>query len=371
MIRVLITGARGFIASNLIIRLREIKGIDVIEFSRKNSRQELVMMCSNINLVIHLAGTNRPLNENEFSEDNYHLTNFLCDTLASLGRKIPLIFSSSTQAKHNNKYGESKLAAESIINDYAKLTGSKVYIYRLPNVFGKWSKPNYNSVVATFCSNIANGLPVQIDNENSQISLMYIDDLVHEFISILTNKDGIHSIDNIPVYSIKVGDLANQIIEFHNSRESLITARVGSGLIRALYATYLSFLNPELFSYLLKMHVDHRGVFTEILKTKDSGQFSFLSSKPGITRGNHYHHTKSEKFLVISGESRFRFRHIITKEQYFIDTSGDEMKIVETVPGWAHSITNIGRTEMIVMVWANEIFNKEISDTYNYETSNE
>jgi len=364
--RILITGANGFIARNLSIQLKEMDGIEVLEFSRKNSKEELVEMCSKADAVVHLAGINRPLKEEEFAEGNYHLTEEICDALSSTERKIPIIFTSSIQAALDNPYGTSKLAAENSIDLYSKTTGSEVFIYRLPNVFGKWCRPNYNSVVATFCNNIALNLPIEINDPNYEINLVYIDDVVNDFISILLGQKKSCALDDVTTYSITLGELAEQIMGFRNSRELLTIGHVGLGLVRALYATYLSYLKPEMFTYDLTTYKDERGVFGEMLKTKDSGQFSFFTSKPGVTRGEHYHHTKNEKFLVISGKARFRFRNILTNEEYSVDTGSEKPQVVETVPGWAHDITNIGDEEMMVMLWANEIFDRDNSDTYPY-----
>ncbi len=233
-------------------------------------------------------------------------------------------------------------------------------------VFGKCCKPNYNSVVATFCHNIANNLTIQINDPNVSLNLVYIDDVIKEFISILTKSKQSGKAEINPVYSIKLGDLAEQIRGFRDNREYLNIDRVGLGLTRCLYATYLSYQKPKNFAYDLIQNSDRRGSFVEVLKTIDSGQFSYFTSKPGETRGEHYHHTKNEKFLVVSGEAKFQFRNIITNEFYTVDTSDKKPQIVETIPGWAHDITNVGQSEMIVLLWANEIFDKENPDTYVY-----
>jgi len=243
-------------------------------------------------------------------------------------------------------------------------TGCSVYVYRLPGVFGKWCKSNYNSVVATFCHNISHDLPIQVNNPDFELSLVYIDDVVEEFIKVIQGDRSDGKVPSVrPEYKIKLGDLADQIKIFRESRDSLITEKVGSGLVRKLYSTYLSYISPEQFAYLIPSHVDERGMFAEILKTKDSGQFSFFTAGPGVTRGGHYHHSKTEKFLVVQGEVKFGFRHIISNESYEIITSSKELKIVETVPGWSHDITNIGTEEIIVMLWANEIFDPDNPDT--------
>ena len=237
-------------------------------------------------------------------------------------------------------------------------------IYRLPNVFGKWCKPNYNSVVATFCHNIVNDLPITVNDSSAQLKLVYVDDVVNEFINRLSNiVPGLSNGVVEPVYSLTLGELAAQVEQFKACRSSLVVEHVGLGFIRALYATYVSYLPPNRFMYSLPKHGDERGVFVEMLKKKDSGQFSYFNAHPGVTRGGHYHHTKTEKFLVIKGSARFRFRHVLTNEVYAVDVNGEKPQIVETVPGWTHDITNTGNEEMMVMLWANEIFDRERPDT--------
>jgi UDP-2-acetamido-2,6-beta-L-arabino-hexul-4-ose reductase len=260
------------------------------------------------------------------------------------------------------------LAAEEALISLEKDTGSPVYLYRLPNVFGKWSRPNYNSAVATFCHNIANDLPVQINDPASVINLVYIDDVIQNFLRLLQEQPaGVVWPEVSPAYKITVGELAEQIRVFKSGRESMVTEPVGVGFTRALYSTYLSFLRPEQFTYPLTAHADARGRFVEMLKTKDSGQFSFFTAHPGITRGGHYHHSKNEKFLVIQGKARFGFRHVVTGETYELFTEGEKPEVVETVPGWSHDITNIGDNEMIVMLWANEIFDRQHPDTVTFK----
>jgi UDP-2-acetamido-2,6-beta-L-arabino-hexul-4-ose reductase len=231
-------------------------------------------------------------------------------------------------------------------------------------VFGKWSRPNYNSAVATFCHNIARGLPIRVDDPSAPVRLIYIDDVVAEMQRFLDAPgQGTRFMESGPVYAITVGELARQIEAFRDVRNTLVSERVGTGLVRALYATYVSFLPREAFSYSVPKYGDARGVFVEMLKTPDCGQFSFFTAHPGITRGGHYHHTKSEKFLVIKGRARYRFRQLLTDETFEVDSHGDEPLVVETIPGWAHDITNIGDDELVVMLWANEIFDRQHPDT--------
>lgn len=362
--RVLITGSNGFIGRNLMVRIGEMPGCEPIGFDRDDSLDDLAERVMSADAIVHLAGINRPNDVREFVEGNVDLTLQLCELVAATGRKIPLIISSSVQAALANPYGASKHAAEVAVESLAEQTGNAVVIYRLPGVFGKWCRPNYNSVVATFCHNIANDLPIQVNDPAAALKLVYVDDVVDEFIRILHSRPaGLTRGEVNPVYSTTLGDLAKQIEAFKNCRDSLVSERVGLGLVRALYATYVSYLPPAKFAYDLPKYGDERGMFVEMLKTQDSGQFSFFTAHPGVTRGGHYHHTKTEKFLVIKGSARFGFRHVITNELYEVYTSGDKPQVVETVPGWTHDITNVGQDEMIVMLWANEIFDRIRPDT--------
>lgn len=365
--RVLVTGANGFIGKNLTIRLRE-QGTEFVSFTREMTQRDLAAALDDVDFVFHLAGVNRPKDTADFAEGNTGLTKQLCDLIRDSGRPIPVLYTSSAQALADNPYGVSKLAAEEVLVAMERDTQSPVYLYRLPNVFGKWSKPNYNSAVATFCHNISNDLPIQINDAAALVRLVYVDDAVKDFLRLLEERpSGLVKPEVSPTYTITVGELADQIKAFRMGRESMVIETVGSGLTRALYATYLSFLHPEQFSYTVPVHADSRGRFVEMLKTRDSGQFSFFTAHPGITRGGHYHHTKNEKFLVIQGKARFGFRHVITGQTYELFTDGEKPEVVETVPGWSHDITNVGDTEMIVMLWANEIFDREKPDTIPYK----
>lgn len=362
--QVLVTGVQGFIGKNLLIHFNELEQFSILTYSRENSVEELQGLVDQADAVIHLAGENRPKDISAFDEVNVCLTQSLCDAIRSTGRKIPLVLASSIQAEQDNPYGRSKLGAEKAVITLAEETGNPVYIYRLPNVFGKWCKPNYNSVVATFCYNIAHDIPIQINDASTQLRLVYVDDVVKEFLRVIQLKsDSVTMLKVQSEYNLSLGELADQIKAFKNCRHSLVSEAVGEGLTRALYATYVSYFDPEQFSYPLPQYGDERGVFVEMLKTKDSGQFSFFTAHPGVTRGGHYHHTKTEKFLVIKGSARFGFRHIVTDEAFEIVTSGDQPQVVETVPGWVHDITNIGDDEMVVMLWANENFDRDHPDT--------
>ena len=370
--KVLITGADGFIGKNLQLHLAERKAVRVVCFTRSNDVAELPAMLQGVDFVFHLAGVNRPQDPQEFVTGNADLTKALCNAVchvaATTGKKLPIICTSSTQAGCDNLYGHSKLAAENALQAAALSHHIPVHLFRLPNVFGKWCKPNYNSAVATFCHNIARNLSIQVNDPNAPLTLVYIDDVIARFLQLMecadasTNADGFETI--APQYSTTVGELALQIQAFKDSRTTLMTERVGTGLVRALYATYVSYLPIEEFTYTVSQYGDPRGVFAEMLKTPDGGQFSFFTAHPGITRGGHYHHTKTEKFLVIKGHARFKFRHMQSGQVHELCTSGETSTIVETVPGWTHDITNIGADEMVVMLWANEVFDRERPDTF-------
>ena len=363
--KVLVTGGNGFIARNLLVHLKERKDIEVALFVRGDDLGALKLKAAEADCIFHLAGVNRPQDPAEFDSGNSELTQQLCDAIKASGRKIPVVYSSSIQAQRDNPYGLSKLAAERALLALNQQNANPVYIFRLPNVFGKWARPNYNSAVATFCNNIAHDLPIQIHDESAALNLVYVDDVVSQFLAIMDGKapsSGLVEVE--PVYSTTVGELAKQIRRFRDSRATLVTENVGVGLVRALYSTYLSYLPPAAFTYEVPKYGDPRGVFVEMLKTPEAGQFSYFTAHPGITRGGHYHHSKTEKFLVIKGKANFRFRQVVTGEFYELQTSGDSPTIVETVPGWTHDITNIGDDEMIVMLWANEIFDREHPDTY-------
>lgn len=370
--KVLITGAGGFVGKNLQQHLAERKDVEVVCLTRANTSADLPRLLEGVEFVFHLAGVNRPQDPQEFISGNADLTAVLVQAvegeMRARGRKIAIVCTSSTQAARDNPYGASKRAAEEVLHAFAGRTGATAHVFRLPNVFGKWCRPNYNSAVATFCHNIARGLPIQINDPAASVTLVYVDDVVERFIQLMDGADAAVDAEGFatvtPQYTTTVGELARQIETFRASRDTLMTEHVGTGFVRALYSTYVSYLPPESFAYTVPMHGDARGVFVEMLKTPDCGQFSFFTAHPGITRGGHYHHTKTEKFLVIKGEARFKFRHMQTGETHELVTSGAKAEIVETVPGWTHDITNIGSDEMVVMLWANEVFDRQKPDTY-------
>jgi UDP-2-acetamido-2,6-beta-L-arabino-hexul-4-ose reductase len=365
MQQILITGAEGFIGQNLDIVLRRIGEFQLVHSLRSDSTEQLRNKVRDANVILHLAGVNRPKDSSEFISGNVELTAAICDTLERRGSPVPIAISSSIQAESDNDYGRSKKAAEDHVLKYAERTKSPVAIFRLPNVFGKWGRPNYNSAVITFCYNIARGLPITINDRSAPLKLVYIDDVVDSFVDFVMDPNKYHGFANVPTeYTTTVGEVADLIQSFADSREALLTERVGTGLTRALYSTYLSYLPTDAIAYQVKNHCDARGSFVEMLKTKDSGQFSFFTSQPGITRGGHYHHSKTEKFLVIRGKALFRFRHILTDERFSLETSGDSPQIVETIPGWAHDVVNVGNEELICMLWANEVFDRDRPDTF-------
>ena len=364
---VLVTGANGFIGKNLIIHLNELE-IHGLVYTRENSIQDLSDLIKKSDFIVHLAGENRPIDEKDFDTVNAGLTSLICNEIRLIEKNIPIILASSTQAECDNLYGKSKLSAEIAVKNLENDTGNSSYIYRLPGVFGKWCKPNYNSVVSTFCHNISHDIPIQINNPSFELNLVYIDDVVEEFVRIIQGRQGDKKELSVqPEYKIKLGDLAAQIELFRESRDSLITEKVGSGLIRKLYSTYVSYLSPENFSYSIPAYTDERGIFAEMLKTQENGQFSFFTIEPGLTRGGHYHHSKTEKFMVIKGTACFKFRHIITNETYEIITNDNQPTIIDTAPGWSHNITNIGTSKLIAMLWASEVFDKNHPDTIEYE----
>lgn len=369
---VLITGANGFVGKNLQLHLAERKDVQVLSFTRESDVAQLPSLLKEVDFIFHLAGVNRPQDPQEFTVGNAELTQALCQAVAVVaadtGRKVPVVYTSSSQAAHDNPYGQSKRLAEDALFALQSASGVPVYVFRLPNVFGKWCKPNYNSAVATFCHNVARDLPIQVNDPAASLTLVYVDDVVERFIQFMDGADVMVDADGFatvtPQYTTTVGELATLIQTFKGSRGTLMTERVGTGWIRALYATYVSYLPVESFAYTVPQHGDPRGVFVEMLKTPDCGQFSFFTAHPGITRGGHYHHTKTEKFLVIKGQARFKFRHMQTGQAHELETSGDKAEIVETVPGWTHDITNIGSDEMVVMLWANEVFDRARPDTF-------
>ena len=370
--KILITGSNGFIAKNLIEHLKRDESLQLYLFSKKDSLNILETYAKEADFIFHLAGVNRPKDINEFYEGNSNLTKTIVQILKENNKNTPILLSSSTQSELDNDYGKSKLKAENILIDYSQSTQAKIFIYKLPNVFGKWSKQNYNSVISTWCYNIANDLNIQINDEKVELNLVYVDDVIKSFIEQLN----VYKIENYyveieTIYKKTLGEIRDLLFAFKENRVNLIIPNVASGFERALYGTYLSYLPTDNFSYTLKGHKDDRGTFYEILKTLDSGQFSLSTTLPGITRGNHYHHTKNEKFLVVHGQALIEFRHIVTNEIISHEVSDKKMEIVEMIPGYTHNIKNTGDYEMVLFIWANESFDQNNPDTYFLEVRND
>jgi UDP-2-acetamido-2,6-beta-L-arabino-hexul-4-ose reductase len=362
--RIVVTGADGFIGKNLCFRLTELGYTDVVGITDATPHQLLRNILAGADYLFHLAGINRPRDVSEFLAGNTGFSETLCNTLSAVSSNAPIVFTSSTQAVLDNAYGRSKLAAETILREYSAESGIPVHIFRLTNVFGKWALPNYNSAVATFCYNITRGIEIKVNDPSAPLRLVYIDDVLDAFCRLLDTPQAPAGFFEVqPTYTTTVGEVAAMLRCFSESRQSLVTPPVGTGLARALYATYVSYLPPESFAYQVPRHGDPRGIFVEMLKTPDCGQFSYFTAPPGATRGEHYHHSKTEKFLVIKGSARFGFRHIVSGERHELTVSGGEARIVETAPGWTHNITNIGDEDLIVMLWANEVFDPSKPDT--------
>ena len=367
--KILVTGAKGFMGKNLIAELRSRKYTEIFEYDRDTDSSLLDEYCKETDFVFHLAGVNRPKEQSEFMEGNFGFTSDLLDYLKKNNNNCPVMISSSIQAELNNPYGESKKAGEDLLFSYGEETGAKVLVYRFPNVFGKWCSPNYNSAVATFCHNIAHDLPIQVNDPSVVMNLVYIDDVVNELIDALEgNENKVDLFCEVPVvHTITLGEIVDLIYSFKKSRENRSVPNMSDAFTKKLYSTYLSYLPEDKFSYDLNMNVDQRGSFTEFIRTPDRGQVSVNISKPGITKGNHWHHTKNEKFLVVSGKGVIRFRKIDSDEvlEYFV--SGDKMEVGDIPTGYTHNIENLGDTDMVTIMWTNEPFDPEKPDTYYLE----
>ena len=377
---ILITGAMGFVGRNLVASLENIRDgkdktrnisqdITIFEYDIDSSENELDEYCRKADFVFNLAGVNRPQNTDEFMSGNFGFADKLLNTLKKHNNLCPVMLSSSIQAALDNPYGQSKKAGEDLFFEYGKESSAKVLVYRFPNVFGKWCRPNYNSAVATFCNNIANDLEITVNNRETVMNLVYIDDVVDELIRALSGeetRDGEYC--KVPiVHRITLGEIVDLLYSFKDSRKNLSVPNLSDAFAKKLYSTYLSYLPEDGFSYELKMNCDARGSFTEIIKTLDRGQFSVNISKPGITKGNHWHHTKNEKFVVVSGTGVIRFRKIgdAKVHEYFV--SGDKIEVVDIPVGYTHNIENLGDTDMVTFMWANECFDPEKPDTFYEE----
>ncbi|MFA5687318.1 MAG: NAD-dependent epimerase/dehydratase family protein [Bacilli bacterium] len=367
--KILVTGANGFIGKNLTLVLKN-EGFEVLAYDLDNTEEQLIDSIKLTDFIVHLAGINRPLRKKDFYDGNANLTLKLINLIKQSNKNIPIIFSSSIQADLDNDYGKSKKQAEDLLFRFVKETNNSLYIYRLSNVFGKWSRPNYNSVVATFCYNITHNLPIQIHDQNVNVSLVYIDDIVKEFIKVIKSTDhkaNHDTLEVLPIYHLPLVKLADILNGFKKTRENYLTPHFESDFEHKLYATFLSYYEADDFVYDLKMNIDQRGSFTEVLKTLKDGQFSINVSKPNIVKGNHYHHTKTEKFIVICGVCEIKFRKINETTIKTFIVSGEKLQVIDIPPGYTHSIKNIGEVDSVTLMWASEIFDKNNPDTYYEE----
>lgn len=383
--KILITGAKGFVGRNLVENLKNIRdgkdkthnisgNLEILEYDIDNTLEQLDEFCKKADFVFNLAGVNRPKNKEEFIEGNFGFASTLLENLKKHKNNCPVMLSSSIQATLEGRYagsdyGKSKLAGEELFKEYSKETGAKVLIYRFPNLFGKWCRPNYNSAVATFCNNIANDLPIQINDRNTELELVYIDDLVQELLRAIENNEtkDEYGYCYVPeIHRATLGEIVDLLYSFKESRKNLFIPNLTEGSFeKKLYSTYLSYLDPKDFSYKLKMNVDNRGSFTELVKSLDRGQVSINISKPGITKGQHWHNTKTEKFIVVAGTGIIQLRKIGTDEIVEYRVSGEEITVVDMIPGYTHNIINLSETENLVTVmWCNECFNPERPDTF-------
>jgi UDP-2-acetamido-2,6-beta-L-arabino-hexul-4-ose reductase len=378
MMKILITGANGFIGKNLFFHLKNLGYNNIVGISSQNAEQDLENALSDVDFIFHLAGVNRPKDSQEYWNGNYGLTEKIASYLRLLGKNTPVIFTSSIQAELENEYGRSKKAAEEVLKSYAFNTGAAVVIYRLPNVFGKWCRPNYNSVVATFCYNIARDLPIEIHDPAKELSLVYVDDVVGDFVKTMhkimqpcDQKSPVFYTPNgefnISIYKVTLQQLADKLYAFKQSRDTLLMPSLDSKLNRKLYATFVSYLPVDQASYPLMMKLDHRGWLAEIIKSHSFGQIFVSRTKPGVTRGNHWHQTKVEKFIVIHGEALVKLRNISSGQFMEYKVSSDKLQVIDIPPGYTHSIANIGQDDLITVFWADEIFDPENPDTYYME----
>lgn len=363
---ILITGSSGFVGKNLVENLKALGYTNLLLFDKETPKSNLATFAKQAQFVFHLAGVNRPKDSSEFYEGNADLTSYLLSLLQESENKAPVLLTSSLQAGNGSDYALSKEQAENAVFLHADKNQSPVFVYRLPGVFGKWSKPNYNTVVATFCHNIAHDLPIEIRDPAYTLPLCYIDDVIHCFINTMqTNSFSLnHEFSAIsPVYNVSLGEIAELLQSFHQSRQTLTLPNFSNQFENKLYATYLSYLPEDSFSYPLTMHKDDRGSFTEFLRTQDRGQVSVNISNPGIVKGNHWHNTKNEKFLVVKGNAVIRFRKVGEADIISYYVNGDELQVVDIPVGYTHNIENVGEGQLVTVMWANEAFNPEKPDT--------
>ena len=382
--KILVTGAKGFIGKNLVTTLKNIcagedksfeisESLYIYEYDIESNMELLDFYCTDCDFVFHLAGVNRPKEPHKFMEGNFGLTSVILKTLRKHANDCPVMISSSVQAEQDNPYGQSKKAGEELVFSHGKETGAEVYVYRFPNVFGKWCKPNYNSAVATFCNNIACGLPICINDSSKEMCLVYIDDVVRELIGLLKKKghkdtQGFYYVPM--VYSVTLGQIVDLLYSFRDSRrEHYIPDMTEGSFEKKLYAAYLSYLPADQFSYPLKMNRDGRGSFTEILRTADRGQFSVNILKPGIIKGNHWHHTKNEKFVVVSGKGLIQLRRVDSDQVIEYHVSGERMEVVDIPVGYTHNIINEGETDLVTFIWCNECYDSQKADTYSLKVT--
>lgn len=365
---ILITGAKGFIGKNISLFLKQ-ANYEVIEIDIGHSEEELALGLSKADFIIHLAGVNRTPSLEDFQTGNVDFTLHLTSLLEKLNKSTPMIVSSSTQALLDNPYGHSKKAMENVVLDWAKRTQSKAFIFRLTNVFGKWCRPNYNSAVATFCYNLAHNLPLTIHDPHKLLHLCYIDDIAHCFLDILTNANtlstGFYEVS--PILSITLNELVNKLTAFSENQHTLLMPALNNHFDRALYTTYLSYLELSDYHYSLKGHTDSRGTLSELIKSAPFGQIFISTTKPNVIRGNHWHHTKTEKFVVLQGEATIALRSILDSNIITYKVSGEQLSVVDIPPGYTHCITNTGACDLITLFWSSEIFDPHHPDTYYEE----
>lgn len=364
--KILITGASGFVGKNLINELQNKGYKDLMIYSHSMELGKLEDYCRECGFVFHLAGVNRPKFEFEFEQGNVEFTKKLLYFLKKYSNNSAIVYASSIQAKFDSPYGKSKKKAEDAIIEHGRENCSSTLIYRFPNIFGKWCKPNYNSAIATFCHNIANDLPINVNNENTELNLVYIDDVIKGLLNSLSIQDKLFNnfAQITPIYSRRLEDIAKIIKSFADSRKNLLLPEQSDALTKKLYSTYLSYLPKEKFKYPLFSHSDYRGSFTEFIKTEYNGQVSINISKPHIIKGNHWHNSKHEKFLVVSGNGIIRFRKPGHNEIVEFYVSGEKLEVIDIPPGYIHNIENIGENDLVTVMWANEIFDPNFSDTY-------
>lgn len=375
MLTVLITGSEGFFGRNLKETLRQRDDIRLLVFDLQDDSCSLGHLLDQADFVYHLAGVNRPQHPDEFVQGNVGLTETICRYLSDTGKQIPLVLTSSIQAELDNPYGLSKRAAEATVFAYGEQCRAPVYVFRMPNVFGKWCRPNYNSAVATFCHNIAHDLPIQVNDPTVKMCLVYIDDVVACLVDLLAGhvvKSGAFCLVE-PVHAITLGEIVELLHSFRKSRELLSIPDMSNPLTKKLYSTYLSYLPIDCFSYPLTTHTDQRGSFTEFIRTPDRGQVSVNISKPGITKGNHWHHTRNEKFLVVSGTGVIRFRQVGSGRIVEYPVSEKKLEVIDIPTGYTHAISNTGSTDLVTVMWCNEPFDPDHPDTHfeNVESTDE